>query len=237
MAMYVTGKDFPCLVWSCPNLVLQLVGRLGAKVTYRSDDSKGIGGRAGRGGGRTGSRYGDQGNGRNDGQGGQVGGQGSEVTKVEVKKMVGIKMVMSSMKTSEVCLEKTLRLLLERNSARVMRCKSWKLSCEITPWSGLAMLRILTGSMSWLGTVAVTEPKTIQKAVQIADTLTDEALRKRSIKKNPKKKGNGGEPSKDRNIRDVKKRTRTGNGFATTTNPVRRENTSSVTTVNFQNLK
>ncbi|GKB46020.1 putative reverse transcriptase domain-containing protein [Tanacetum coccineum] len=49
------------------------------------------------------------------------------------------------------------------------------------------------------GMVAATEPKTIQKAVQIADTLTDEALRNGSIKKNPEKRGNEGEPSKDRN--------------------------------------
>ncbi|GKA46126.1 hypothetical protein Tco_0738922 [Tanacetum coccineum] len=45
------------------------------------------------------------------------------------------------------------------------------------------------------GMVAATEPKTIQKAVQIADTLTDEALRNGLIKKNPEKRGNGGEPS------------------------------------------
>ncbi|GJT81935.1 putative reverse transcriptase domain-containing protein [Tanacetum coccineum] len=74
------------------------------------------------------------------------------------------------------------------------------------------------------GMVAATEPKTIQKAMQIAGTLTDEALRNGSIKKNPKKRGNRGEPSKDRNGRDDKKRTKTINAFATTTNPVRREN-------------
>ncbi|GJV29419.1 putative reverse transcriptase domain-containing protein [Tanacetum coccineum] len=45
----------------------------------------------------------------------------------------------------------------------------------------------------------------------------------RSIKKNPKKRGNGGEPSKDRNERDDNNRTITENAFATTTNPVRRE--------------
>ncbi|GKF44715.1 hypothetical protein Tco_0131267, partial [Tanacetum coccineum] len=38
--------------------------------------------------------------------------------------------------------------------------------------------------------VAATEPKTIQKAVQIAGTFTDEALRIGSIKKNPEKRGN-----------------------------------------------
>ncbi|GJY26435.1 reverse transcriptase domain-containing protein, partial [Tanacetum coccineum] len=49
------------------------------------------------------------------------------------------------------------------------------------------------------GMVAATEPKTIQKAVQITGTLTDESLRNGSIKKNPENRGNGGEPSKDRN--------------------------------------
>ncbi|GKB39602.1 reverse transcriptase domain-containing protein [Tanacetum coccineum] len=75
------------------------------------------------------------------------------------------------------------------------------------------------------GMVGETEPKTIQKAMQIAGTLTDEALRNGSIKKNPEKRGNGGEPSKDRNVRDDNKRTRTGNAFAITANPVRREYT------------
>nr|GEY62108.1 reverse transcriptase domain-containing protein [Tanacetum cinerariifolium] len=51
-----------------------------------------------------------------------------------------------------------------------------------------------------------------------------EALRNGSIKKNPEKRGNRGEPSKDRNRKDDNNRTRTGNAFATTTNPVRREN-------------
>ncbi|GKE04277.1 putative reverse transcriptase domain-containing protein [Tanacetum coccineum] len=74
------------------------------------------------------------------------------------------------------------------------------------------------------GMVAATEPTTIQKAVQIAGKLTDEAIRNGSIKKNPEKRGNEEEPSKDRNGRDDNKRTRTENAFATTTNPVRREN-------------
>nr|GEU47449.1 hypothetical protein [Tanacetum cinerariifolium] len=39
------------------------------------------------------------------------------------------------------------------------------------------------------------------------------------------KKGNGGEPSKDKNARDDNKRTRTGNAFAITTNHVIREST------------
>ncbi|GJY12996.1 putative reverse transcriptase domain-containing protein [Tanacetum coccineum] len=71
--------------------------------------------------------------------------------------------------------------------------------------------------------VAVTEPKTIQKVVQISGALTDEAVRNGSIKK-VEKRGNIGETSKDKNDRDDNKRTRTGNVFATTVKPVGREN-------------
>ncbi|GKD10889.1 putative reverse transcriptase domain-containing protein [Tanacetum coccineum] len=71
--------------------------------------------------------------------------------------------------------------------------------------------------------VAVTEPKTMQKAVQISGALTDEAVRNGSIKK-VKKRGNMGETSKDKNGRDDNKRTRTGNVFSTTLNHVKREN-------------
>ncbi|GKA75350.1 hypothetical protein Tco_0781728 [Tanacetum coccineum] len=42
------------------------------------------------------------------------------------------------------------------------------------------------------GMVAATEPKTIKKVVQLAGTLTDEALRNWLIKKNPEKRENGG---------------------------------------------
>nr|GEW86311.1 putative reverse transcriptase domain-containing protein [Tanacetum cinerariifolium] len=46
-----------------------------------------------------------------------------------------------------------------------------------------------------------------------------------SLKKNTKRKGDDGEPSKDRNVKDGSKRTRIGNAFATTANPMRREYT------------
>ncbi|GKD48162.1 hypothetical protein Tco_1277138, partial [Tanacetum coccineum] len=68
------------------------------------------------------------------------------------------------------------------------------------------------------GIVAATEPKTMQKAVQISGALIDEAVRNGSIKK-VEKKGNVGEPSKDKNGKDDNKRTKTGNAFATTANP------------------
>ncbi|GKB11194.1 putative reverse transcriptase domain-containing protein, partial [Tanacetum coccineum] len=58
----------------------------------------------------------------------------------------------------------------------------------------------------------------------IFGALTDEAVRNRSIKK-VEKRGNVGEPSKDKNGRDDNKRTRTRNAFATTVNPIGRKNT------------
>nr|GEZ72400.1 hypothetical protein [Tanacetum cinerariifolium] len=75
------------------------------------------------------------------------------------------------------------------------------------------------------GNDQATEPKTMPKAVQISGALTDEAVRNGSIKK-VEKRGNVGEPrepSKDKKCRDDNKRTRTGNVFATTVNPVGRE--------------
>nr|GFC65412.1 reverse transcriptase domain-containing protein [Tanacetum cinerariifolium] len=71
--------------------------------------------------------------------------------------------------------------------------------------------------------VILTEPKTMQKAMLISGALIDEAVRNGSIKK-VKKRGNMGEPSKDKNGRDDNKRTRTRNAVATTANPVGREN-------------
>ncbi|GKC50950.1 reverse transcriptase domain-containing protein [Tanacetum coccineum] len=76
--------------------------------------------------------------------------------------------------------------------------------------------------------VAATEPTTIQKAMQKAGTLIDEAIRNGSLKKNTEKRGNGREHSRDRNVKDDNKRSRTGNAFATTANPVRKEYTGTV---------
>ncbi|GKG08665.1 hypothetical protein Tco_0334497, partial [Tanacetum coccineum] len=54
--------------------------------------------------------------------------------------------------------------------------------------------------------VATTEPKTMQKAVQISGAQTNEAVRNESIKK-VEKRGNGGEPSRDRNVNGENKKT------------------------------
>ncbi|GKC80846.1 hypothetical protein Tco_1131620 [Tanacetum coccineum] len=78
----------------------------------------------------------------------------------------------------------------------------------------------------------------LARRLSILVTYYDEAVRNGSIKK-VEKRGNVGEPSKDKNGRDDNKRTRTGNAFATTANPVGRENTGAgpvnVNPVNVRN--
>ncbi|GJW88494.1 hypothetical protein Tco_0163834 [Tanacetum coccineum] len=92
----------------------------------------------------------------------------------------------------------------------------------VTPESRMIERYVYVLALQIRGMVAATEPKTMQKAVQISGALTDEAVRNGSIKK-VKKRGNVGETRKDKNDRDDNKRTRTGNVFATTVNPVGRE--------------
>ncbi|GJV03987.1 hypothetical protein Tco_1337556 [Tanacetum coccineum] len=105
------------------------------------------------------------------------------------------------------------KVSMMEDSQRVRYTAGSVVSKALTWWN----LEIRTrGREAAIGMVAATEPKTIQKAVQLAGTLTDEALRNGLIKKNPKKRGNVGEPSKDRNGREDNKRTRTGNAFAMT---------------------
>ncbi|GJV55753.1 putative reverse transcriptase domain-containing protein [Tanacetum coccineum] len=74
----------------------------------------------------------------------------------------------------------------------------------VTPESRKIKRYVYGLALQICGMVEATEPKTIQKAVQISGALTDEA---------------------DKNGRDDKKRARTGNAFATTANLVGKENT------------
>ncbi|GKD71803.1 putative reverse transcriptase domain-containing protein, partial [Tanacetum coccineum] len=75
--------------------------------------------------------------------------------------------------------------------------------------------------------VATTELPTVQNAILEAGLLTDEAVRNGSLKKSGEKRGDSGEPSKERNVKCHNKRARTGKVFATITNPVRKEYTGS----------
>ncbi|GKB72355.1 putative reverse transcriptase domain-containing protein [Tanacetum coccineum] len=95
----------------------------------------------------------------------------------------------------------------------------------VTPESRMIEIYVYGLAQQICGMVAATEPKSIQKVMQIFGALTDEAVRNGSIK-NIEKRGNVGKPSKDRSGRDDNKRTRTVNAFTTTVNPVGRENTS-----------
>nr|GEX22050.1 putative reverse transcriptase domain-containing protein [Tanacetum cinerariifolium] len=191
--------------------------------------------RVGCGGGRTRGRSGDQGNSRDDGLGGQVGGQGSEVNGGDQGRGQG-----DGRNQNDDAVNDNIR-------GDVSRGCTYKefLACNLKEYDGKGGAIVYTRWIEkmesfhdmrgcrdsqrakytagpFVGMVAATEPKTIQKAVQIAGTLTDEALKNGTIKKNPKKRENVGEPSKDKNGREDNKRTRIGNVFATTTNPVRR---------------
>ncbi|GKC63956.1 reverse transcriptase domain-containing protein [Tanacetum coccineum] len=59
----------------------------------------------------------------------------------------------------------------------------------------------------------------------LAGMLTDEVIRNGSLKKNTKKRGNGGELRRKENVRDDNKRSRIGRVFDIITNPVRKEYT------------
>ncbi|GKB58310.1 putative reverse transcriptase domain-containing protein [Tanacetum coccineum] len=73
--------------------------------------------------------------------------------------------------------------------------------------------------------VAAMEPIIIQSVILKAGMLTDKAIRNGSLRKNTEKRGNDGEPSRDGNVRDDHKGSRTGRAFSSTTSPVRREYT------------
>ncbi|GJU86192.1 putative reverse transcriptase domain-containing protein [Tanacetum coccineum] len=87
--------------------------------------------------------------------------------------------------------------------------------------------------------VAATEPTIIQSVVLKARMLTDEAIRNASLKKNTEKRGKGREPSRDGNVKDDNKRSRTGKAFAIITNPIRKEYTGTTpkcTNYNYYHL-
>ncbi|GJU12926.1 putative reverse transcriptase domain-containing protein [Tanacetum coccineum] len=174
----------------------------------------GTGGRAGRGGGRTGGRSGNQGNGRIDGQVGQVGGQAQVGD--QGRGQGNGKNQNGDAINEDISGCRDNQKLKYTTGSFVGKALTW--------WNSQIHIRGREDAIDPRDG-GLMEPTTIQKAVQIAGTLTDKAIRNGSLKKNPEKRGNRGEPSKDRNERDDNKRTRIGNAFATTTNPVRREYT------------
>ncbi|GJS95116.1 putative reverse transcriptase domain-containing protein [Tanacetum coccineum] len=93
------------------------------------------------------------------------------------------------------------------------RCKSWNLSVKSRQWSET-------------GHAVYTD--------RISSSLTDETVRNGLIKR-VEKRGNVGEPSKDRSGKDDNKRTRIVNAFATTVNPDCRSVPRNVNLVNARN--
>ncbi|GKB65779.1 hypothetical protein Tco_0927191 [Tanacetum coccineum] len=189
------------------------------------------GGRTSRGGGRTRGRSGDQGNGGIDGQGGQVGGQaqvGNQGSNQGNPRNQNDDAVNDN-------IQGDVRNVIVNKNQRGCTYKKF-LACNPKEYDGKGGDIVYTRWIEKIDSlqdmsryeenqkmVAAKEPPIIQKVVQKDGTLTDEAIRNGSLKKNPKKRRNGGEPNRDRNARDESKRTRTGNAFSTTANLVRRE--------------
>ncbi|GJZ63953.1 reverse transcriptase domain-containing protein [Tanacetum coccineum] len=210
---------------------------------------RGTGGRAGKGGGRTKGRSGDQGDGRIDGQGGQVGGQGSEVNDgvngVPDFSTIITQQLQNLLPTiiaqvgdqgrgqgngrnqNSDAANDNIRGDLSRGCTykEFLACNPKEYDGKggaiafhelarlvphlVTPEGKMIERYVYCLALQIQGIVAATEPKTIQKAAQIAD------------KNNPKKRGNRGEPSNDRNVRNDNNMIRIGNDFDTTANPVR----------------
>ncbi|GJY39740.1 putative reverse transcriptase domain-containing protein [Tanacetum coccineum] len=178
----------------------------------------GTGGRAGRGGGKTRGPSGDQGDGRIESQGGQVAqvgdhgrgqGNGRNQSGDAINDNIWGDVIRGyTYKEFLACNPKEYD---GKGASHVV-----ELSNPHTRSKSLCRFHELARLVPHLVTP---EGKRFER--YIASTLTDEDLRNGSIKKNHEKRGNKGEPSKDRNVRDENKRTRTGNVFATTANAVR----------------
>nr|GEX48767.1 hypothetical protein [Tanacetum cinerariifolium] len=221
-----------------PRMTTRSAGRPAA--TSRGE---GTGGRTGRGGGRTEGRSGDQSNGRNEGQGGQVGGQGNQ----------GRGQWNGRNQNGDAAndhIQGDVGNVIENNDRRGCTYKEF-LACNPKEYDGMPwddfkaltrekfcpsneMQKLETKLWNYVmveaGHAAYTDRfHELTRLVHHLVTLGSKRIeRNGSIKQNPKKKRNEGEPSKDRNVRDGNKRTRNGNSFATTTNPVGRENTGTV---------
>ncbi|GJZ26992.1 putative reverse transcriptase domain-containing protein [Tanacetum coccineum] len=154
-------------------------------------------------------------NGRIDGQGGQVGGQGNEVND-------GVDGVPDFSTIIAQQLQNLLPTILAQVSYVDGTARDPHRRClEAAIGMSWEDFKTLTEEFCPVNEMKKLETEFWNHAIVGAGhvTYTD---RNGSLK-NPEKRGNGGEPNRDRNARDENKRTRTRNTFATTTNPVRRE--------------
>nr|GEW07123.1 reverse transcriptase domain-containing protein [Tanacetum cinerariifolium] len=219
-----------------------------------------MGGRADRGGGRTRGRSSDQGNGMIDGQGSQVGGQGSEVNDgvdevpdfstiitQQLQNLLPIIVAQVGSQGSDQGngrnqkgdavndnIRGDVRNVIQNNDHRGCTYKEF-LACNLREYDG-------KGGMSWEDFKTLTREEFCpsNEMQKLETELWNHAMVGASDiaytnRFHELARENGGEPSKDRNGKDDNKRTRTGNDFATTTNPVRREKTGSEAKGNLHN--
>nr|GEW96194.1 hypothetical protein [Tanacetum cinerariifolium] len=125
-------------------------------------------------------------------------------------------------------IEGDARNVIENNGRRGCSYKKF-LACNLKEYDGKGGVIVYT---RWIENMELVQDMSgfidDQKVKLVPHLVTPENKkieRNGSLKKNPKKRGNGGGSSRDRNGRDDNQRTRTGNGFGATTNPVRREYT------------
>ncbi|GKB34329.1 putative reverse transcriptase domain-containing protein [Tanacetum coccineum] len=194
------------------------------------------GGRTGRGGGRTRGRSGDQGDGRIDGQ---VGGQGSEVNNgvdgVPDFSTIIVHQLQNLLPTivaqvgdqgrgqgngrnqNGYAVNDNIRgdvgNIIKNKDRRGCTYKEF-LACNPKELSRGGTLK---------STHEVEMPRYHELARLVPHLVTPENKRIERTMRIEEMRGRG--PSKDRNVRDDNKRTRTGNAFATTTDLVERENT------------
>nr|GEY89711.1 reverse transcriptase domain-containing protein [Tanacetum cinerariifolium] len=207
-------------------MLRRMMTRSAGRATAASRGGR-TGGRTGRGGGRTIDQSGDLGNGGIDGQGVQVGGQGSEVND-------GVDGVPNFSTIIAQQLQNLLSTILAQEDFKTLNRQEFFSSNEMQKLETELWNHAMVGA----GHAAYTNIfHELDRLVPHLVTLKNKRIeRNRSIKKNHEKRGNRGEPSKDRNGMDDKKRTRTRNYFTITTNLVRRENmgtTPKHTTCNF----
>ncbi|GKB75135.1 putative reverse transcriptase domain-containing protein [Tanacetum coccineum] len=207
--------------------------------------------RTGRGGGRTRGRSGDQGNGRIDGQGGQVGSQGGQVGGQAQVGNQGRNQRNGRNQNSDAVNDNiwgNVRNVIENNDCRGCTYKEF-LACNPKEYDGkggaivytrwikkMESVQDMSGCMSWEDFKTLTKEEfCLSNEMQKLETeLWNHAMVGASHAAYTDRFHELA--SKDRNGRDDNKRTRIRNAFATTINPVRRENTrtaSKCTTCNF----
>nr|GEW44249.1 retrotransposon protein, putative, Ty3-gypsy subclass [Tanacetum cinerariifolium] len=173
----------------------------------------GTGERVGRGG-RGGEPKGEGVNRNVEGVNGGVGGA-PDVSTIIAQQMHNLLPAILAQDMSGCCIDQKVKYTASSLVGKALTCHEMqKLETELCNHAmvGAGHAAYIDRFHELARMVAAMEPKTMQKAVQISDALTDEAIRNGSIKK-VGKKGNVKEPSKDKNGKDDNKRTKTGNVF------------------------